>query len=64
MRQLHYFPAHRKVYTKKSTFFTFDSHVQGHHTLLISRRFIGPRQYMPQGIRESTSRVPMTFEMG
>lgn len=64
MRGVHYVPSWKQVHTGKNISLVSCSHFQSHHPLLISRRFIGPRQYLPQGIRESTSRVPMTFEMG
>lgn len=32
--------------------------------LLEQRRFLGPRQYAPKGLREAAARAPMTFEFG
>lgn len=36
----------------------------GGTSLVEAKRFVGPRQYSPKGLREAAARAPMTFEFG
>lgn len=39
-------------------------HLSASGALDVQRRYVGPRQYSPKGLREAAARAPMTFEFG